>query len=911
MSDLLAQLNPQQQEAVSHARGPLLVVAGAGSGKTRVITHRIAHLITERQVPHYAILAITFTNKAAREMKSRVADLLEGALLPEEIAEMWVSTFHSACTRILHRNHELLGYPERFSIYDASDSTRTVKTVMDELGLDTKRLTPKFFRDQISRAKNDLLTPEQMLEQAEEREIYYPQETFETFRRYQQVLKDCGAMDFDDLLVQTDLLLAQNPEVLSYYQRKFRHTLIDEYQDTNAVQNSIALRLCRAQTGGSELFAVGDADQSIYRFRGARIGNIAQLQKALPDIKTVLLEENYRSTENILRSANNVIGFNPRRFDRTLRPHRRPTPADQKVTISATRDDRHESYWVADKIRELMDADPALEWGDFAVLYRTNAQSAQLEQTFARQDIPFQVVGGIGFFDRKEIKDAMAFLRAVINPRDVQSITRIVNYPPRGIGPGTVRKLVDFAALEDIPLGEALRRCGEAGVSAKARVGIGRFLELCQAAEAEMHHGPEHVLELLLTQSRYLPRLHEQMAKELADLPVSPAAGQIENLQRLLTMARDYETVADFVDYTSLLTSVDETLESILEGEGGGHGSSGGSGTFSDSKVSLMTVHAAKGLEFGVVFVVGMEDGIFPHRNSTEDPDDLEEERRLAYVAITRAKEQLYLTYADMRKQYQEVLTNAPSRFLQELAGRIAGDNNEFVQFLEPDSSDGWGSGGRGSGGRGSGGRGSGADISDGLDDFDSSDGFDFSDVEWGDSETEAGFGTRRTGSFGARQGGGRGARSGFGPGARRTGGYSARRTGSPGARSSGRGAKAGADKSTSPSAFSAWFNGSGASAGANSGAGNSNSGANSAAADSEADAGQADDPAADPTVDPTASTEPYCIDDEIEHKRWGKGVVLDVKGAGNSEEIVVKFHQAGLKHLLVSAAPISKVSPD
>ena len=833
--DLLEHLNPEQAEAVTYQGGPLLVVAGAGSGKTRVITHRIAHLVSQGQVPHYGLLAITFTNKAAREMKSRVADLLETTLSPADLDEMWVSTFHSACTRILHRHAGLLGYPDRFSIYDATDSTRAVKAVMEAMGLDTKRLTPKFFRDQISRAKNDLLSPEQLLDQAEERELYYPEETCEIYQRYQQLLKESGAMDFDDLLVQTDTLFRQHPETLSRYQRRFAHVLIDEYQDTNAVQNSIALRLAE---GSGNLCAVGDADQSIYRFRGARIGNINQLQKALPNLKLVLLEENYRSTQNILHVANNIIKHNPDRFDRTLRPHKPAAASDPKVTVFEAKDDRSEAHWVANRMHELLADNPQLNWSDFAVLYRTNAQSVLFEQAFTHHDIPYKVVGGIGFFDRKEVRDAMAFMRSVVNPRDAQSINRVINCPPRGIGAKTLTKLADFAANQDISYGEALLRCEEAGISAKARAGVKQFLELCQGAEANFERGPEEVLEQLLEQSGYLPALHQQMEKELADLPISAAAGQIDNLQRLLTVARDYDTVDDFVDYMALLTRVDETTESLGLGPGGGGGGiAGGGSTGPSHQASLMTVHAAKGLEFEVVFLAGLEDNVFPHRNSMQDPAELEEERRLAYVACTRAKQQLSVSYAQYRRQYTETEFNLPSRFIGEMVGDIHGDNNEFAQFTKGQNAnwaDDFAAGYQPRKRRA--GKTSYADADHGYDHDHDHDGAADSDLDPDpdyDSDPDP-------------------------------------------------------DPDYSTDSYSRSYG---------------HSGSN----------GSSHDPTNNPSHShPNGSAsysgEPLCVDDQIEHQRWGRGVVKEVKGQGVSEEIVVEFPEAGLKHLLVSAAPISKV---
>ena len=437
-SHLLADLNPRQLEAVTHGEGPLLVVAGAGSGKTRVITRRIAYLIGEMRVPHYRILAITFTNKAANEMKKRVAELLGDSLTTAEINEMWVSTFHSACARILRRHATKLGYPEQFSIYDMADANRVFKLVLGELGIDPKRLPVSRFRNPISKAKNDLLPPDRFAEVAEERGVFNPEQVATVYRMYQQKLEDAGAMDFDDLLVKTHELFRQHPDVLEWHQNKFQHILVDEYQDTNAAQNSIILQLCGRR---GNICVVGDADQSIYRFRGADISNIRQLESKLASIKTVLLEENYRSTQNILDAANKVIAHNPNRAGKVLRAHRQAAEGGRKVLAYAAKSDRDEAYWVADKIATARQNDPFLTADDFAVLYRTNIQSVLLEDMLARFDIPHKVVGGISFFERMEIRDAIAYLRAVVNPLDQQSIARAINIPKRGVGTQTIAKL--------------------------------------------------------------------------------------------------------------------------------------------------------------------------------------------------------------------------------------------------------------------------------------------------------------------------------------------------------------------------------------------------------------------------------------------------------------------------------------
>lgn len=701
MSNLLADLNPSQLEAVTHGEGPLLVVAGAGSGKTRVITRRIAYLIGERGVAHYRILAITFTNKAANEMKKRVAELLggmEGAgesagerdwgsigrndiekgielgvgieetnksnqrepdsasrprvtLDRSEINEMWVSTFHSACARILRRHASKLGYPEQFSIYDMGDANRVFKLVLGELGIDPKRLPVSRFRNPISKAKNDLLAPSKFAEVAEERGVFNPEQVATVFRMYQQKLEDAGAMDFDDLLVKTHELFRQHPDVLEWHQNKFQHILVDEYQDTNAAQNSIILQLCGER---ANICVVGDADQSIYRFRGADISNIRQLETKLADIKTVMLEENYRSTQNILDAANKVIAYNPHRARKVLRAHRQSAGGGRKVLAYAAGSDRDEAYWVADKIASALQSDPSLTADDFAVLYRTNLQSVLIEDTLARFDIPHKVVGGISFFERMEIRDAIAYMRAVVNPRDQQSIARAVNTPKRGVGSQTIAKLAAFAAFEHLPFGEALRMAEAAGVSAKARKGIGEFVALCDSVRSSFSLGPAAVLNLLLEESGYLGDLRRQAEQELEHHVISEAQGRLENLQLLVDLAEGYETVEDFADFTALVTRNDDA------------GIDDGFSYMEDHRVSLMTVHAAKGLEFPFVFVIGLEEGVFPHKLSMEEPEEMEEERRLAYVAMTRAKDQLMLSWSASRMNFGEMSYNLPSRFLEE-----------------------------------------------------------------------------------------------------------------------------------------------------------------------------------------------------------------------------------------------------
>ena len=844
MSNLLADLNPSQLEAVTHGEGPLLVVAGAGSGKTRVITRRIAYLIGEQGVAHYRILAITFTNKAANEMKRRVAELLGGmddageatgardwgepnstsrprvTLDRSEINEMWVSTFHSACARILRRHASKLGYPEQFSIYDMGDSNRVFKLVLGELGIDPKRLPVSRFRNPISKAKNDLLPPSKFAEVADERDVFNPEQVATVFRMYQQKLEDAGAMDFDDLLVKTHELFRQHPDVLEWHQNKFQHILVDEYQDTNAAQNSIILQLCGER---ANICVVGDADQSIYRFRGADISNIRQLETKLADIKTVMLEENYRSTQNILEAANKVIAYNPHRAGKVLRAHRQAADGGRKVLAYAAGSDRDEAYWVADKIASALQSDPSLTADDFAVLYRTNNQSVLMEDTLARFDIPHKVVGGISFFERMEIRDAIAYVRAVVNPRDQQSIARAVNTPKRGVGTQTIAKLAAFAAFEHLPFGEALRMAEAAGVSAKARKGIGEFVAICDSVRSSFSLGPAAVLSLLLEESGYLGDLRRQAEQELELHAISEAQGRLENLQQLVDLAEGYETMEDFVDFTALVTRNDDA--GIGDAGLGDAGMGGGFSYMEDHRVSLMTVHAAKGLEFPFVFVIGLEEGVFPHKFSMEEPEEMEEERRLAYVAMTRAKDQLMLSWSASRMNFGEMSYNMPSRFLEE-AGVFdaagAGARGEFE------------SSGASSGG---------------------------SPGSWpGDSSSSGG-------------------------------GSDAHSTSQQTSRTPAVAVLSSSKLPPSPNLPA-----------------KANRTLSRQTPSRQTSSYQTPSPHPSSHQTSSHQTSSYQVNDKIIHDRWGDGTILEVTGSGETEEIVVDFPSVGEKHLLAAVAPIKKV---
>ncbi len=618
-------LNPDQLDAVVHAEGPLLVVAGAGSGKTRVLTHRIAHLISEHGVSPFAILAITFTNKAADEMRQRVE-----ALVGPVARKMWVSTFHSACVRILRRDAPRLGYPSSFTIYDQADAQRLTGYVIRDLGLDPKKFTPKGAHAVISAAKNDLVDPTQYAERAGS---IFERKIADIYREYQARLEKSGAMDFDDLLTVTVRLFTTCPDVLENYQRRFEHILVDEYQDTNQAQNELVMMLAAAHRN---VTVVGDSDQSIYRFRGADMGNILEFEQAFPDVTTILLEQNYRSTQTILDAANAVIENNASRKPKNLW-------TDQghgaRIVRYHAEDEGDEAQWVAHTISRLHD-DGDHRWGDVAVFYRTNAQSRVVEEAFMRAGVPYKVVGGTRFYDRREVKDALAYVRAVVNPADEVSVKRVVNVPKRGVGDTTMERLDAWAARHGLTFRQALDEAGEAGVSGPAVRGIEAFTALLRSLEAVVAEGPVALLQAALERSGYLAELEAERSVE--------AAGRLENLSELVGSAREFATVADFLEQIALIADTDQ-----LDGD--------------DSRVVLMTLHSAKGLEFPVVFLVGAEEGVFPHLRALTEPDELEEERRLAYVGITRARERLYVSHAWSRLLFGSTHYNPPSRFLEEI----------------------------------------------------------------------------------------------------------------------------------------------------------------------------------------------------------------------------------------------------
>ena len=663
--DLLAGLNPDQAEAVTCGGGALLVVAGAGSGKTRVLTHRIAYLIDQGVSP-FEILAITFTNKAADEMKSRVASLVGPVA-----KRMWVSTFHAACVRILRRDGKALGYPSSFTIYDQADAVRLTGYVLRDLNIDPKRMTPRGVHATISAAKNDLVDP---VAYAEAASTIFERRTAEVYREYQHRLVQAGAFDFDDLLVQTVRLFREHPEVLEHYQRRFRHVLVDEYQDTNRAQNELVVMLAQAH---GNVCVVGDSDQSIYRFRGADISNILDFEKAFPDASVVVLDQNYRSTQNILDAANAIIAHNLGRTPKELWTDR---AGGEPLVRYGAEDEHDEATWISGELARLHDGG-TYRWGEMAVFYRTNAQSRVIEEQLVRSGIPYRVIGGPRFYDRREVKDALAYLRATVNPSDEVSLKRVLNVPKRGVGGTTVSRLDAWARDAGVPFCNAMERAEEAGVKGPALRGIARFLDLLAELRAlvESGTGPAGVIDAALGASGYRAELEAERSVE--------AQGRIENLAELVGVARDVPDVDTFLESVSLVADTD-----ALDDD--------------ESSVVLMTLHSAKGLEFPVVFLTGLEEGVFPHLRSLGEPKELEEERRLAYVGITRARQRLYVSSAWRRSLFGSTQYNPPSRYLRELPEALVRTVGEDQGHRRSSSRDRWSGGRYRSGGAGGGGGG-------------------------------------------------------------------------------------------------------------------------------------------------------------------------------------------------------------
>ncbi len=631
---LLAGLNPAQREAVEAPPGPILVVAGAGSGKTRVLTHRIAHLVHVHGAPPSSILAITFTNKAAGEMAERVGSLLGG-----RATGMWVMTFHAACARILRAEATRIGFRQSFSIYDSADQVRLVRSILeDDLGKDPKRYPPRGIHARISDQKNRLVSPERFME---ENDGYFDTTVAEVYARYQARLREAGAMDFDDLLVHCAHLLEQVPEARERWQAAFRHVLVDEYQDTNHAQYRLVRSLADRH---HSVFVVGDSDQSIYSWRGADIRNILDFEQDFPDARTIRLEQNYRSTQHILDAANAVIDHNVGRQEKRLWSE---LGDGEPVRIVECADERSESRFVVGQISRVVAEGGSLR--DVAVFYRTNAQSRAMEEALRQADVPYRIIGGTGFYDRQEIKDALAYLRAIANPADDVSLRRIINVPRRGIGDTTVTRLAEHASAMGVPFRETLAQADAILPGAAARKAVAGFADLLQRLEdAAADLDPAALLERVYAETEMIEALRAERTLE--------AMGRIENLDELVGVARGAalagepaEDLARFLQELSLVSDADELPDAEDAAE-----------------VTLMTLHTAKGLEFPHVYLIGMEDGIFPHARALEEAN-LEEERRLCYVGMTRARERLVLTYARTRSIYGRQDSNPPSVFLGEI----------------------------------------------------------------------------------------------------------------------------------------------------------------------------------------------------------------------------------------------------
>jgi DNA helicase-2/ATP-dependent DNA helicase PcrA len=634
-SPLLGGLNDIQREAVLHTEGPVLIVAGAGSGKTRALTHRIAFLVRERNVAPGQILAITFTNKAAREMRDRVERLVGSGAA----GGMWLLTFHSMCARLLRREHQHLGIPSAFTIYDDGDTERLISGIVRDLDIDPKRFPPKAMAAAIGRAKDQVIDADAFTEMASN---FYEEMIAKVYRAYETRKKEAGALDFDDLITETVRLFRDHPDVLRHYQERFRYLLVDEYQDTSRAQYELVNKLAERYRN---VCVVGDADQGVYSWRGATIQNLLDFERDYPDATVFVMAQNYRSTGNILAAANAVIEHNAQRKPKELWTEAAP---GELVTTFRGNDEHEEAMFVASEIERLRD-DEGYRYRDVAVFYRTNAMSRVVEDIFMRVGTPYRVFGGVRFYQRREIKDVLGYLRLLLNPQDVISFRRVVNMPKRGIGDATVAALESYAATEGIDVVEACRRIDEIAVlNSRAKGAVAGFNQVMTALQAHYDEGagPARMVEFAAQESGYLLELETDRSIE--------AQGRIENIQELSgvameTAARDPDAgLAEFLELVSLVGDQDEYDED-------------------ESTVTLMTLHIAKGLEFPVVFVVGMEDGVFPHFRSMTDTHELEEERRLAYVGITRAQQRLYLTHAWSRTLYGQTNYNPPSRFLGEI----------------------------------------------------------------------------------------------------------------------------------------------------------------------------------------------------------------------------------------------------
>ncbi|WP_199757427.1 DNA helicase PcrA [Halalkalibacter nanhaiisediminis] len=647
---MLAGLNPEQREAVTHTEGPLLLMAGAGSGKTRVLTHRIAYLLREKGIAPWSVLAITFTNKAAREMKDRVAQLV--GPIAEDI---WISTFHSMCVRILRRDIDRIGYNRNFTILDSTDQLSVIKQILKKNNIDPKKFEPRSILGTISSAKNELKKPDAFASTAKGP---YEQTVADVYVEYQKQLKKNQALDFDDLIMKTTELFKLVPEVLEFYQRKFQYILVDEYQDTNRAQYMLVNMLSDKL---KNICVVGDSDQSIYRWRGADIANILSFEEDYPNAKVILLEQNYRSTKTILQAANQVIANNMNRKKKNLWTE---NDSGGKIGYFSADTEQSEAQFVVEKIQEAV-KNGTYKYSNIAILYRTNAQSRVIEEFFVKSNIDYNIVGGTKFYDRKEIKDLLAYLRLIANPDDDISLQRIVNVPKRGIGATTVDKIGAYATDQDLSLFAALQEVEQIGLSGRAVTKLQDFSkQLNNWVDMQEYLSVTELVEELLERTGYRDMLKNEQSIE--------AQSRLENIDEFITVTQEFEkqnedkSLVAFLTDLALVADIDK-LDEENEGK-------------PKDAITLMTLHSAKGLEFPLVFLIGMEEGIFPHSRSLFEEEEMEEERRLAYVGITRAEKELYLTNARLRTLYGRTNTNPPSRFIAEIPDECMESLNEVKQ---------------------------------------------------------------------------------------------------------------------------------------------------------------------------------------------------------------------------------------
>ncbi|WP_175986599.1 DNA helicase PcrA [Bacillus sp. Marseille-Q1617] len=639
---LLNGMNPQQAEAVKATEGPLLIMAGAGSGKTRVLTHRIAYLMVEKGVNPYNILAITFTNKAAREMKDRINNILGGAS-----ENIWISTFHSMCVRILRRDIDRIGMNRNFTILDSTDQQSVIKSILKDKNIDPKKFDARSILGSISSAKNELTTPEEFSKTAGG---YYDQVVSDVYTEYQKRLRKNQALDFDDLIMTTIQLFQRVPEVLEFYQRKFQYIHVDEYQDTNRAQYMLVKLLA---SRFQNLCVVGDSDQSIYRWRGADIANILSFEKDYPRANVILLEQNYRSTKRILQAANEVIQKNSNRKPKNLWTENHE---GEKISYYRADSEQTEAQFVTGKIKEMVDSGKR-KYSDFAILYRTNAQSRVMEEVLLKSNIEYSIVGGIKFYDRKEIKDILAYLRLIANPDDDISLQRVINVPKRGVGATSIDKIARYSQDHDISMFSALEEADFIGLSPKITKAVIEFKEMIKGYTGMQEYlSVTELVEEILEKSGYTDMLKAEKSIE--------SQSRLENLDEFLSVTKSFEQSNDdkslvaFLTDLALVADIDKLDEDDQPKE----------------SVILMTLHAAKGLEFPVVFLMGMEEGVFPHSRSLMEEDEMEEERRLAYVGITRAEEELYMTNAQMRTLFGQTKMNPVSRFISEIPADLLDD---------------------------------------------------------------------------------------------------------------------------------------------------------------------------------------------------------------------------------------------